>query len=110
MINGQCADLTDIKIVGKPISDSIMVEFAVIDCDGPIGGGRSKQALLIIVKVIIVEDEIAGLITDPGSIPIAYLCPGEYEVVDRVVPSGDKHSLAIRDLLGANHIHHTADA
>src|ERR1044071_9159635 len=61
------------------------------------------------MKVVIVEDEIAGLVTNPGTILVGYLSTGKREVLDRVIASRDQDGLPIGNMLGADKVNHAAN-
>src|SRR5262249_50430009 len=77
VVDRQGADFPHVQIVGKSRTVAVMSEFAVID---RYAAGRieiGEQALLVIMEVVAVEDEIAVLVADPSTVTIVYLCARE---------------------------------
>src|SRR6266705_3089264 len=123
VINRQRRDIADIDIVCKAKAgpggrrtleaNPVVGEHGVVDSDtaGVGDEGITPQAILIIEEVIVVEDEVAAFVNNPGAVSAeGGKCrrPGKREIVDRIVAVRDKHALA--EMTRGDQIDHPAEA
>lgn len=93
----------------EPVPYPVIGKFAVVDSDSADTAGTSKKPVLIIKKVVIIEDEIAALVADTGAVFVRNRCAGKREIVDRDITVCDKNGLAVRYRHGRYHVDHAAD-
>ncbi len=109
----QGGDVTDVEIVCLAVAGAVVGEFRMIDGDGADGRrariGAAEQAVLVVMEVVVVEGEIAGLVANARTIAVGHGGAGERHIVDGDVGVGREDRLAVGRRLGRHQIDHAAD-
>src|SRR5690242_12747312 len=88
---------------------AVMGKLTFVDCDRAAGVVVPKQALLIIMEIVVVEGQIAGLISNSCAVAVRHLCPGKRKSVDNDITVGNENAFAVWYLLRGDHVHHAAN-
>src|SRR6185312_17038029 len=83
--DGQAVDLAEIGAMRLPVAGAVMHEGRAGDRDVAAGDPAAQDAVLIVVKIAVLDREIAGLVADTGAIAVIDLRAREFETVDRQV-------------------------
>src|SRR3954452_10895784 len=90
------------------VARTVVGELAVTDRNRAAGTG--EKPVLVVEKVVAIQDEIAAFEANSGTVAVRDARSGKREMVDVNVAVDDEDTLAVRNIPACDQVHHAADA